>query len=165
MSWGIVKFMIVPTSVKQYLSNARYYLDAANRLPPPTQDAGHILFLLIGWENIIIADTELSAKAQGSEVGKELHKDHAQKFKDAPEVLRVIIGKPGTHTPAKEIRYTSPADFAKLRQICQYGLNGDSKDIGSIFHRGWHADDLRRALANKIGWIEMLIKIYEELDD
>jgi len=157
--------MLVPTTIKQHLKNAKYYLDAANKLPPPTQDAGHILFLLIGWENIAIADSELSAKAQGSEVSKELYKDHAQKFKGAPEVLRVIVGKPGTHTPAQEIRYSTPEDFTKLRQICQYGLSGGSKDIQEIFDRGWHADDLRRALANKIGWVEMLITIYEELDD
>ncbi len=150
----------MPDSVKDHISNAHYYLKAAAKFPPPTQNAAHILLLLISWENIVIADSELSAWATRSDVNPQVYKDHAHKYKDAPEIHRIILGPSGTKP--REIRFSSGRDFAELRLACQYGSNTESKKVSTIFNRDWDADDFQRALVSKIGWIEALIGIYEK---
>lgn len=156
----------IPKSVKEYISNARYYFEAANQFPSPTRDAVKILLLLTARENIKVAEEELHAWAQGSKPTKDLYKSHAYKLRDIRDsysIDRIILGKRGT--PAKTISYKSGTDFEKLHQICRYGLKGDSKDLSSIFARGWHSDAFERALISKINWEEMMVKIYEELPD
>lgn len=150
----------IPDSVRDHINNAEYYLTAAGKLPSPTQDAAHILLLLIGWENITIADEELNAWATGEDVDKKIYKDHARKFKNAPEVLRVIVGSSGT--PAKEVRFQTGRDFEELRLACQYGSNTESKDVAKIFSRGWHADGLERELGNKIKWLRTILGAYKD---
>lgn len=154
----------ISASVKEHISNARYYLDAANKFPSPTRDAVRILLLLTARENIKIAEEELHAWAQGSKPTKDLYKSHAYKLRDVRDsysIDRIILGTPGT--PAKTVSYKSGADFEKLHQICRYGLKGNSKDLSSIFSQGWHSDAFERALISKIGWEEMMVKIYEGL--
>ena len=115
-------------------------------------------------ENIKIAEEELHAWAQGSNPAKDLYKSHAYKLRDIREshsIDRIILGPPGTS--AKTVTYKSGADFEKLHQICRYGLKGSSKDLASVFTRGWHSDAFERSLINKIGWEDMMIKIYEKL--
>jgi hypothetical protein len=153
----------IPDSAKDHISNARYYLEAANKLPPPTKDAAHILLLLISWENIVIADKELSAWATDKAIDPKIRKDHETKFKDAPEILRVIVGAPGAHTPARKIRFSSGKELTDLRLACQYGSTTESKAVREIFKTGWHADDFRRQLEAKIKWVEMLHEIYLKL--
>lgn len=152
----------IPTSIKDHISNAHYYLEAANKFPPPTRDAIHILLLLTAWENIQIAQEELSAWAQQTITSKKLYKSHAYKFEKARKsITRIILGPPGT--PARTIEYSSSTDFEKLILICRYGLKTGSKELANIFERGWHSDAFERSLINKIGWEEMMIEVYESL--
>jgi hypothetical protein len=155
-------FVTVPVTIKDRVANARYYFDAAGKLPRPTQDAAHILLLLVGWENIAIADAELNAWANGDTAAERLYKDHASKLHGAPEILRVIIGPSGTKP--REIRFTTGRDFAELRLACQYGSSTESKSVQQIFERGWHPDSFQRELKSKIEWVELFIGQYEKLD-
>jgi hypothetical protein len=150
----------MPDSIQAHISNARYYLDAANKHPAPTQDAVHILLQLIAWENIVIADEELSAWATEDDVDERLYKSHATKYKAVPEVLRVILGPSGT--PPREIRYSSGRNFEELRMACQYGSNTEGKEVKELFKKGWHLDELRNGLIGKIEWVELFIKIHQE---
>lgn len=151
----------LPDSIKAHASNARYYLEAADRLPAPTRDAAHVLMLLIGWENIVIADEEMSAWANQADVDEKIYKSHSTKYKDLPEVTRTILGPSGT--PPRTVRFSSGRNFEELRMVCQYGSNTEGKNVRELFNRGWHLDRLRNGLINKIGWVEMQIKIYEDM--
>lgn len=152
----------IPDSVKAHISNARYYLEAADKHPAPTKDAVHTLMLLVAWENIVIADTELSAWANEADVDERIYKSHATKYKELPQVTRTILGPSGT--PPKEVKFSSGRDFEELRMATQYGSNTEGKDLRVLFERGWHLDGLRRGLINKIEWTEMMVDIYEKLD-
>lgn len=153
----------VPTSIKDHVSNARYYLEAGDEFPSPTRDAVRILLLLTAWENIQIAKEELSAWARKDIPSEKLYKDHAYKFRKAPPPLitRVISGPQGT--PAKTKTYSSGADFRRLLSLCRYGHKTGSKQLGSIFKRGWHLSSFRNSLIRKIEWEEMMINAYEGL--
>lgn len=151
----------IPISVKDHVSNARYYLKAASKFPSPTCDALHILLLLTAWENIQIAKEELSAWAQQTIPSKKLYKSHAYKFQKANPIIRIILGPPGT--PAQTITYSSDTDFEKLISTCRYGAKTGSKELATLFERGWHSDAFERSLINKIGWEEMMIEVYESL--
>ena len=151
----------IPKSVSEHIANAKHYLEAADKHPAPTQNAVLILLLLIGWENIVIADHELSAWANEANLDPQIRKSHALKFKDLPGVTRIILGPKGTIP--KEVNFSTGHDFEELRMACQYGSNTESKDIAKIFKSGWHLDNLRNGLINKIGWEEMMLKIYNDL--
>ena len=152
----------IPNSIKESISNAKYYLEAADKHPAPTKDAVHILLLLIGWENIVIADEELGAWAKEEDVDKKIYKNHARKFRKMPEVTRIILGQTGTKT--KEVRFSSGKDFQELRIACQYGSNTETKEVRELFKSGWHLDSLRNRLIIKIRWIERLVSAYEKLN-
>lgn len=157
--------MHVPESVKQFLSNARYYLEAAEQLPPPTKDAAHILLLITAWENVVIADKQLHAWALGENIDPKLLRDHEAKLKEINErayVERVIVGPPGKHVPAQEIDYAG-SQLKKLRELCLYGSDNETHEVAKLFRRHWFSDDFRRELVNKIKWTEMSIRIYEKL--
>jgi hypothetical protein len=151
----------IPKSVKEHISNAQHFLDAAKKFPPPTDGSVQILLLLVAWENITIADKELSAWADGGLTDTKLHKDHATKLKDAPEIVRVILGPAGAK--AREITISTGHDLAALRLACQYGSDIDSKDVKELFARGWHTDTFRRALIEKIQWVEMEVSMQEQI--
>lgn len=151
----------IPDSVEEHISNARYYLEAADMHPSPTQDAVHILLLLTGWENIAIADAELDAWASEEDVDKKIDKDHAHKFKDAPTITRVIVGQSDTKT--RVINFSDGRSLAELRMACQYGSNTESKDVREIFKTGWQVDTFRNVLIGKIEWVEKMLKIYRQL--
>jgi hypothetical protein len=160
--------MKVPDEIKQFTSNARYYLEAADKFPSPTKDAAQILLLTISWENIIIADKKLHGRAVKEKIDPKLLRSHEAKLDEVSKdshVLRVIVGPPGKGIPAKEIKYVTGAQLQKLREICQYGADNETHQLATLFHRGWHSDDFRRSLQNKIEWTEMNIRIYEELED
>lgn len=152
----------IPDSVKAHISNARYYLEAADKHPSPTKDAVHILLLLTGWENIAIADEELSAWAREEEVDERLYKSHAVKYKKVPKVTRIILGPSGTKP--REITFSGGRNFEELRMACQYGSNTEGKEVRELFKKGWHLDGLRNGLIHRIGWVEMMVGIYEKLD-
>lgn len=152
----------IPTSIKDHISNARYYLEAGDKFPSPTRDAVLILLLLTAWENIQIAKEELSAWAQKDIPSKKLYRDHAHKFGKASSLItRVILGPQGT--PAKTETYSSGADFKRLLSLCRYGYKGDSRQLDSIFKRGWHLNSFRNSLIRRIEREEMMINIYEGL--
>lgn len=158
--------MQVPNEIKQFTSNARYYLEAADKHPSPTKDAAQILLLTISWENIVLADKKLHSWAMKNEgIDPKLQKSHEAKLdavsKDA-YISRVIVGTPGLGTPTKQIDYRSGDELSKLRMICQYGKDNETHEVAEIFHSGWHSDDFRRSLQNKIEWTEMLLSIYEK---
>lgn len=151
----------IPNSIKEHISNAKYYLEAADKHPAPTKDAVHILLLLIGWENIVIADEELGAWAKEEDVDKKIYKSHARKFIKMPEVTRIILDSTGTKT--REFRFSSGKDFEELRMACQYGSNTET-EVRELFKTGWHLDRLRNGLISKIGWIKVLVSAYEGLN-
>ncbi|OGK41580.1 hypothetical protein A3A74_08155 [Candidatus Roizmanbacteria bacterium RIFCSPLOWO2_01_FULL_35_13] len=151
----------MPNSIGEHILNAEYYLEAAGKHLPPTKDAVHILLLLIGWENLVIADEELKAWVKKEDVDEKVYRSHVRKFRDVPEVTRVIIGPTGK---AKEVRFSSSRDFEELRMACQYGSNTESKNVKELFKSGWHLDRLRNGLISKIGWMKVIISAYEELE-
>lgn len=151
----------IPESVKERISNAEYYLEAADKHPSPVQEAVHILLLLVAWENIVIADAELEAWAGEEDIDEKVYKDHAHKFKDAPEITRNILGP--NDTKPREVKFSTGREFSELRMACQYGSNTESKDVEQIFKTGWDVDNFRNTLIEKIGWVEAMVKTYEKL--
>lgn len=151
----------IPNSVIEHISNAKYYLAAADKHPAPTQNAVLILLLLVAWENIVIADHELSAWATETLADPNIRKSHAAKLKDIPVVKRIIVGPKGT--VPKEIDFSTGHDFEELRMACQYGSNTESKDVQKIFQTGWHLDELRNGLINKISWVEVVLKAQQRV--
>jgi hypothetical protein len=151
----------IPASVKEHISNARYYLEAADKFPPPTRNAVHILLLLIAHENIEQAKEELSSWAQKTSPNEKLYKSHAYKFKKVRPIQQIILGERGT-TP-KTNTYSSVADFQRVLSICRYGPKTGSKSLELIFCRGWFTDEFRNSLISKIKWEEMMVGIYEKL--
>ena len=150
----------IPDSVRDHMSNARYYLEAASTFPYPTYIAVRILLILTAWEHIKIAEEELSAWARQTVPSRDLYKSHEYKFRELRRpITRVIQGESGT--PAKTIIYSSAADIHKLLSICRYGPRTGSKRLTSIFERGWHTDSFKRSLISKIEWEEMMVNIYE----
>lgn len=143
------------------IANARLYLEAAQKFPSPTNYAVQILLLLVSWENIIIADQEMHSWAQKSPIDRKLLKDHKEKLKGAHGISRTIIGPPGT--PAKEEKYETPDALKKLREICQYGLSSGPQDINKMFERYWHTEGFERKLVNKIEWVELFVRLHEEI--
>jgi len=159
--------MKVPDDIKQFVSNARYYLEAANKLPPPTKDAAHILLLITAWENIIIADRQLHSWATNEPINPKLLKDHEAKLDEMSKdsyVQRIIVGPSGKGTPAKEIKYATGIELKKLRSLCLYGSSNETHEVAKLFERHWFSDSFRRSLVNKTEWTEMSIRIYEELE-
>jgi hypothetical protein len=158
--------MTVPNEIKQFVSNARYYLEAANKFPPPTKDAAHILLLITSWENIVIADKQLHAWASGGQVDPKLLRDHEAKLDEISKdsyVQRIIVGPAGKGIPAQEIKYATGKELKELRELCQYGSSSETHEVSKLFARHWFSDDFRRGLVNKIEWTEMSIDIYEKL--
>ena len=153
--------MKMPKSIREHTSNAEYYLSAANKHPTPTRNAVQILLLLIGWENIVIADEELNAWVRKEGVASAVYKSHARKLKDIPEVIKVIINSNGK---GKKISFSSGRKFKKLRLMCQYGLNTGNKAVADLFKSGWHTDKLRNGLISKIGWLKVYITAVESME-
>lgn len=156
--------MKVPNEIKQFTSNARYYLEAADKFPSPTKDAAQILLLTISWENIIIADQKFHSWAVNEKLDPKLLRSHEAKLDEMSKdshVLRVIVSEPGKHIPVKEIRYRTGLQLKTLREICQYGTNDETHELAKLFYRGWHSDDFRRSLQNKIEWTELSIRLCE----
>ena len=151
----------IPNSVYDHIANAKYYLDAADKHPQPTKDAVLILLLLVGWENIAIADHDLSVWVSDTNTDPSIRKSHAPKLKKLREVTRIILGPSGT--APKEVKFATGHDFEELRMAVQYGSNTESKDVSKVFKTGWHLDDLRNGLINKISWTEMMLEIYKKL--
>lgn len=154
---------VVPIPIKERISNAHYYLECADKFPPPTKNAAHILLLLASWENIIIADEELSAWIDKKKVDPKLYRDHVHKFRKAPSIQHIILGS--RDIPAKTIEYSSPKDINKLREYCQYGFVSGSKSVSKFFGRTWNTDDFRNKLINKIQWTGALVSAIEALPD
>lgn len=158
--------MNVPNAIKQFTSNARYYLEAADKFPSPTKDAAQILLLIIAWENVVLADKKIHSWAMSESTDPKLLRSHEVKLDAISKdgyVLRVITGIPGSGTLVKEISFKTGAELKKLREICQYGADDETHELAKLFHRGWHSDNFRRSLQNKIEWTEMMIGIYEGL--
>jgi hypothetical protein len=161
--------LAIPPEVEEYVANASRYLAAASRLPPPAHNAAHILLLIIGWENIVLADKTLSAWASSTTIEARLKRDHAEKLQwvtpsGATEgILHVLVGPAGSGTPVKEVWYKTGEDLARLRMLCQYGNPGSATGVSQLFARHWHADGFARGLESKIKWVEMLIKVYRGL--
>lgn len=150
---------LMPDSVREHISNAEYYLEAAEKHPVPTRNAVYILLLLIGWENIALADAELGAWAKKDDVDEKMYKSHASKHRKTPEIRRIILGPLGTKP--RIIRFSTGRDFEVLRTACQYGSNTEGKEVKEIFKSGWHLDRLRNKLIGEIKWIKTLTSAFE----
>lgn len=157
----------VPELILQYLSNAEYYLEAADKLSPP-QGAAHILLLIAGWENAVLAEQELSSWSTRQPITPKIHKDHATKldFIDPQaHILRVIVGEPGTHTPIKEVYYKTGKELKGLMELCRYGSATETRDVRELFRRHWFADSMRNNLSQKIERIRFWVPLYESADE
>lgn len=162
MSIPIYK-MKVPKGIKVRIENAQYFLWCADALPPPTRNAAHILLLLIGWENVIIAQDELDAWIAKKKVDPKLYTDHTYKFTKAGSITHIILGQNGTES--KTVTYSSPGELKKLREYCQYGFGSDSKSVAESFGSTWHADIFRNRLISKIQWTGALVSAIENLHE
>lgn len=151
----------IPQSINEHIANARHYLQAADKHIQPAENAIIILLLLVGWENIVIADHELSAWATEADIDPSILKSHASKLKHLPKVTRVIVGPNGTKP--KVVEFSTGHAFEELRMAAQYGSNTESKNVEEIFKKGWDLDELRNGLINKIGWVEVVLKTQRAL--
>ena len=152
----------ITDSVYAHISNARYYLNAAQRLPSPISDGVRILLLLTSWENIKIAEEELHAWAQGSKPRVLIYKSHRLKFEDVwKPIVRVILGPRGT--PAKQVEYSTAKQLEKLLEVCRYGPKDGSRELAPYFERRWFTDGFQRGLESKIGWQETYIEAIKHL--
>jgi len=152
----------IPISVSEHISNAKHYLEAADRFPAPTNYAVQILLLLIAWENIATANEELAAWAKAKDVDMSIYKSHAKKFSKPPEIHRNdtnIFRVKNKHGSIKSA-YKDGKDFEKLRQLTQYGSQSETFDIRLIFKAGWHTDNFRNRLIGFIDLVESIHKIY-----
>jgi hypothetical protein len=150
----------IPKHIKDYASNANYYIEAAEKFTYPSHQAVRLL-LLTAWENIKIAEEELNSLIQKTIPSKKLHKSHAYKFEKAPPIARVEVGLPGTK--AKNTFYKSAKDFENLISICRYGSKTGSRELKLMFKNGWFLDHFESSLISKIKWYETSVKMYEEL--
>lgn len=156
----------VPKEIKEYFSNAQYYLDSAIKLPSQKENAAHIFLLLVAWENLVTARSEISNWARKNM--EEIPKDHAKKLDEINKfagsncyISRIIIGAPGTGTPAREVKYKTGKELAELRLICQYGSKSDTKNVKEVFKSYWHTDRFRDCLRRQIDWEESWLPAYE----
>ncbi len=155
--------MKIPKRIKERIKNAEYFLECADKFPPPTRNAAHILLLLIGWENIVIARDELHSWVDKKKTNPKLYRDHEHKFKDAGSIDHIILGSKESKT--KTVAYSSPAKLKKLREYCQYGFASDSKNLDESFDNMWDADTFRNRLIGKIQWTGALISAIEALPE
>lgn len=127
----------IPNSVEDHISNAQYYIQAANDLPPRKWSAVRILLLLTAQENVKLAEEELHSWAQGTPVAKRLYKSHSYKLRDirkSKSIDRIILEPPST--TVKITSYYSGAQLAELLEICRYGPKTGSKDLQPILNKG-----------------------------
>lgn len=155
----------VPNEIRDCISNAEYYLEAADRLPDKKENAAHIFLVILAWENLGRARKKLSNWAQKN--NKKLPNDHAvnledpEKFKGSGCYISHIVIKPGV--PALQKDYCTGEELKKLRIICQFGDTGASKNIRKIFASGWHVDRFREFLRRQIDWEKLWLEYYENL--
>ena len=153
----------IPKSIKEHISNANYYFEAANRIPPRFFVAVRILLILTAWENVQIAEEELSAWAQRTKPTKKLYTSHAYKFRNvrkSKSIDKIVINSQGK---VDTTSYATDSDFEQLLQICRYGPKAGNKELGVVFKTGWFSDDFERVLASKIKWEENIVEMYENL--
>jgi hypothetical protein len=158
-----IKNKKIPNSIKDHISNAYYYLTGADMISETTHQGIRIFLLLTAWENIQLAEEELDTWAQKTRPTKELYKSHSYKLRKVREfnsIDRIILGPPGT--PAQTIKYVTPHQLEQLLQICRYGFKTGTKELSSIFSKGWEVRDFQSSLLTKIIWEETMIKIYED---
>lgn len=152
----------IPKSIKEYTANARYYLESAKKFPTPTCDAVKILLLLTAKENIKIAEEMLSIWIRKDKQNKKLFKSHQYKFSGSKHSIeRIVFNK---NAQQKEtISYKTGHQFKELYQICKYGLKNGSKDISSIFKRGWDSESFEIGLYLNVKHMEEKLEEYEKL--
>jgi len=160
--------MKLPRQIKQYSSNAQYYLQAADKFPSPTKDAVQILLLITGWENIILAEEELLSSQLDRLINPKLKKDHAVKLDKVDKnsfVERIIVSPKGKKIPAESIKYKTGQELKKLREICQYGLDNETFEVAELFRRHWFTDSLRNGLIQKIKWVNSWVNYIESIEE
>lgn len=153
----------IPKHIEDYASNANYYIEASEKFVYPNHQAVKLLLLLTAWENIKIAEEELSAFIQKTIPVKELHKSHAYKFIKAPGIARVEVRSKGMK--AINTFYKSPEDFEKLIYICRYGPKSGQRNLNLIFKNGWFLDHFENSLISKINWYNISVKMYKEFEN
>ena len=150
----------IPKHIKDYASNANYYIEAAEKFTYPSHQAVRLL-LLTAWENIKIAEEELSGWAQKTLPSEKLYRSHEYKLRKSPLIDNIIVKSTGI---AETTTYATDAQFKQLHQICRYGTKTGSKELSKIFKRGWFLDDFERSLVSKIKWEELMVNnVYPSL--
>ncbi|MBU6370886.1 MAG: hypothetical protein KGH93_00080 [Patescibacteria group bacterium] len=151
----------IPKDITDRIANARYYLDASRKLPFRSYTGLKILSLLTAWENLTIAEEEMSAWIRKIPVSKKLYKSHVYKLKNVRKPIERIVIKNGrAHTTI----YANGTELNKLLSICRYGSKSCSKNIEEIFvGREWITDEFERGLESRISWEEMSVKMFEKL--
>ncbi|MDE2001264.1 MAG: hypothetical protein KGI60_01700 [Patescibacteria group bacterium] len=112
-----------------------------------------------------LADERLHAWAQKTKTPKELNKSHTHKLQEVRgPLIRVVIpkkaGSDGVRR-ATTTEYSKPEELATLLEVCRYGPNDGSADLGTYFQNRWFTDELERDLQNKIEWTEIMIGVFE----
>lgn len=154
--------MKVPKNVQTHISNARYYFNAAQRIPSPVADGARILLLLVAWENMHTAVAELRSYIWKTPLPKKLHKEHTAKLQ---EVRGPIIQlRPFGVGRFVEKAYLTPVELKKLLETCRYGPVGSLPDVAAHFARGWYTDEFEKDLDNKLRWLELELTIFQDID-
>lgn len=105
---------VVPRGIKRRIENAEYYLLCADRFPPPSNNAAHILMLIIASENISLAREELHKWIDKMPVDPKWYRNHEQKLVDAGTIDHVILDP----KPTRTVTYSTPSELKKLREYC-----------------------------------------------
>ncbi len=154
----------IPNLVRDHILNARYYFEAACEFPSPRRDGVKLSLLFTAWENIHIAEEELSAYIQNKTAHKDLYKTHQYKLEGIPPIDKITVEVVNGVGKAKTITYSTGEQFSKLHQICRYGHKDGIKKLPLIFKKGWFLDDFENSLLGKIEWLETMVdKVYPEL--
>lgn len=153
----------LPISIKEHISNANYYLNAEGKIPSRTFDAIRISLLLTAWENVQIAEDELSSWVECTPLVQKLYKSHAYKFRNVRKSKSIDQISINLQGKAETTTYATGDDFKRLLQICRYGFETGTKELSKIFKTDWYFEEFKRALISKIKSREKIVEIYENL--
>ncbi len=154
----------VPKKAVSRISNAKYYLDAARKIPNGLVGV-KIFLLLTAWENCRLADEELHAWAGKVPHRKKIEKSHPLKLDDVRKPIIELIEAPDGKILEKD--YLSAKQLSKLLETCRYGKSGGETELGLYFSNKkftrWHTDEFERGLESKIAWAEAFVGALKRL--
>lgn len=155
----------MPKKAVAYLSNAKYYLNAAHKIPNDLVGA-RIYLLLIAWENCRLAEEELHTWAGKTPRREKIYRSHTLKLDDVRKPIIELVEQPDGKILEKD--YLSSKELSKLLETCRYGKSGGETELRAYFSSKkftrWHTDDFERGLDSKIAWAEALIEALKGIE-